>query len=258
MHEYELLEKRWKRYKIKKFIKKLGAVGIVFAGAYLILSYSLSNHNTPTTKYSTKASTSSTSTPQPKSSPQMQKSALSQEISFLSSSISSSDSSYSCTSLAAPLLLPNLEFEKYLSAPTKPTKAIPRHPLKTQPKKASYTKSSSSTTPVQHKKLLHIQTQKSDIKTLQETFANHPNKNIALLIAQKFYELHKYPQALEWSIKANEFDKSDEKSWIIFAKSAYKMGDKRRALDALYAYLLHHPSPRAQALYLQMQKGTFQ
>ena len=255
MHEYELLEKRWKRYKFKKLIKKLGAVGIVFAGAYLILSYSLFNHNTPATiKHPAKTSTS---TPQPKSSPQIQKSSLAQEISSSISSslpISSSHSSHSCASSPAPLLLPNLEFEKYL---TTPTKAMVRHPRKTQPKKVSYTKASSSPIPTQHQKL-HIQAQRSDIKTLQETFANHPNKNIALLIAQKFYELHKYQQALQWSIKANEFDKSDEKSWIIFAKSAYKMGDKRRALEALYAYLLHHPSPRAQALYLQMQKGTFQ
>ncbi len=205
MHEYELLEKRWRKYKIKKAVQKIALIAIAATSIYLLYSlfpYPKGLHE----PYSVSPQTS--------------------------------------------LILPNLEFEKHLKPPSNHTlKALKQHPPQPNTSKSSLTK---------QRKKLHIQAQGSDIDSLQQAFEHHPSKNLALLIAQKYYDLGKYNQALEWSIKANEFDKSEERSWIIFAKSAYKIGDKRRAMDALRAYLLHHPNPNVQKLYLQMQKGTFQ
>ena len=145
------------------------------------------------------------------------------------------------------IILPNLDFEKHLKAPPTHPKPSPQKPPSTP--KAALAKAT--------KKRVQIQTQGSDIETLQRAYQRHPSKYMALLIAQRLYDDKNYKKALEWSIKANEFDKSEEKSWIIFAKSAYKLGDKRRAIEALRAYLRRHQSPSIQRLYLQMQKGAF-
>lgn len=200
MHEYELLEKRWKKYKIKKAAQKIALIAVVVASIYLL--YRLFSH--PKGPHQP-----------PSLSPQTN------------------------------LILPNFDFEKHLKAPSDHApRASKQHP----PATSSLAKKRDK---------LHIQAQGSDIDSLRQAFERHPGKNLALLIAQKYYDLGKYHKALEWSVKANEFDKSEERSWIIFAKSAYKIGDKRRAMDALRAYLRHHPSPIVKRLYLQMQKGTF-
>ncbi len=202
MHEYELLEKRWKKYKIKKAAQKIALIAVVAASIYLL--YRLFSH--------------------PKGP---------HEPSSLSPQTN--------------LILPNFDLEKHRKIFSTHSKMAPKKRLST------------SKTPLAKKRdKIRIQAQGSDIGSLQKAFIRHPSKNIALLIAQKYYDLGKYHEALEWSIKANEFDKSEEKSWIIFAKSAYKLGDKRRALNALRAYLRRYPSPSIQRLFVQMQKGSIQ
>jgi len=203
MHEYELLEKRWKRHKLKKSLQKVLILILLIAvlfSLYRFLPYSKNVH-----------------TPH-------------------------------LTSSQPNIILPNFDFEKNLKVPTPQTKVVTKKPP-IPPKTPLLSKA---------KKRVQIQTKGSDIQTLQKAYEYHPSKSLALLIAQKLYNGQNYKKALEWSIKANEFDKTEERSWIIFAKAAYKLGDKRRAIDALRAYLHHHQSPTVQKLYLQMQKGAFQ
>jgi hypothetical protein len=54
---------------------------------------------------------------------------------------------------------------------------------------------------------------------------------------------------------ANQSDPENEKSWIWFAKSKVKLGEKEDAITALKAYLKHNKSRAAQTLLNQINLG---
>lgn len=59
----------------------------------------------------------------------------------------------------------------------------------------------------------------------------------ALDIAQAYYDKKDYQNARKWALIANKQDSNNEKSWIMFAKSSYKLGLKEQAINSLNNYL---------------------
>ncbi|RUM67614.1 MAG: hypothetical protein DSZ06_00800 [Sulfurospirillum sp.] len=64
----------------------------------------------------------------------------------------------------------------------------------------------------------------------------------ALQVATKYFQKKDYKKALKWALIANEIDSTNDNSWILFAKSKVKLGQKDDAISALKAYLKEHHS----------------
>ncbi len=88
-----------------------------------------------------------------------------------------------------------------------------------------------------------IETKNADpIDTLAEKYAKNPDAQTALALSELLYKKGSYQKALKWAINANSIDPKNERSWIMFAKSSYKLGRKQDALNALDNFARTNPS----------------
>lgn len=114
-----------------------------------------------------------------------------------------------------------------------------------------------------NKPKIEIQTFDATIKRdnftkLEKQFDASKDIALALILAEEYYHTNRYKKALKWSLIANEINSNNERSWIIFAKSYAKMGQKQRALKALRAYLELHPkSNEIKKLTINIIKGEY-
>jgi len=71
---------------------------------------------------------------------------------------------------------------------------------------------------------------------------------IALKLSRLYYMKKDYKKSLKWSIIANELNDKDDGSWILFAKSKIKLGEKSLAKKALLTYNKVYHSKSVQEL----------
>ena len=67
----------------------------------------------------------------------------------------------------------------------------------------------------------------------------------------KYYEKHKYSKSLFWSKEANLLDHKAEGAWILYAKSEYAKGNKKRAIKILNLYRGNTKSSEADSLVMK-------
>jgi len=231
MHEYEILEQTWRKYRTKKRIKFAAIVGaLLFSGVgigYYWYSVNAKQKHMPAHTHKERNESQS---------------------------------------IAKNLLLPDLSFEKsaerYAKAVSK-TEAK-RSVQKVRQKSLQQPQSQNlsqpqvpSVSPSGAKLLKAVSHDKLDLSKLQQQFAKTNDIGIALIIAKEYYGRGNYKEASRWALKANNIDKNNEESWIIFAKSAYKMGKKRTAMNALKIYYKKSRSQRALKLLRKMAQGQF-
>ncbi|WP_434658379.1 tetratricopeptide repeat protein [Sulfurimonas sp. NW9] len=84
-------------------------------------------------------------------------------------------------------------------------------------------------------------------------FAQTPNYAVALVIARNYYKEGNYKKAIVWAKKANQLNKSDAQSWIIYAKSLYALHQDAKARQLLHIYLQYENSDAAQSLLKQWE-----
>lgn len=116
--------------------------------------------------------------------------------------------------------------------------------------------------------LIQIETQKPKISiesseiqnysSLKERFYETENIIFALMLAEEYYHNQDYKNALKWSIRANNLNSNNERSWIIFAKSLAKNGSSQKAINTLKAYLKTHPdSIEIASLIEKIRRGNY-
>ncbi len=230
MHEYEIVEKKWQRYHRKKIASRflLVFLGIAIASMLIYAIYTKSVKQTSTPKIE-----SQNTTAQSLSTPIHQKS---------------------------DILHPDLSFERNLGYIAKRLAHTNSHGAQTtnMHKKNDGNITNAIPTHTTHKIVAKTVTAtKLDIIALRKQFAQTKDIGIAIIIAQEYYRQKLYPLAIKWSLKANNIDKNNEDSWLIFAKSMYKMGKKETALNALRIYYKKSHSKKAAMLYRLMLKGKF-
>ena len=124
------------------------------------------------------------------------------------------------------------------------------------------TKSNNITKPttdkhISKKQIILISSQKLDrIDYYKEKYFNSGKIVYANLISQIFYNEAKYKKSLKWAIIANNIDSLNEKSWILFAKSKVKIGQKQDAINALEAYLRFNKSKKISLLLSNIKNGV--
>jgi tetratricopeptide (TPR) repeat protein len=68
------------------------------------------------------------------------------------------------------------------------------------------------------------------------SFTNLPSFETSIKLAEKYYKNGDYQNALKWAKNANIQNKNNPKSWILVAKSLYKLGKKYKAIEVLEIY----------------------
>jgi len=101
----------------------------------------------------------------------------------------------------------------------------------------------------------------SDMKDIQDVIARFKaNKNpaLSLFVARRYYDIGNYQQSYNYALITNELDSNIEDSWLIFAKSLYKLDQKDMAIKTLKTYLDESGSVKAKIVLDQMEKGAFE
>jgi len=106
------------------------------------------------------------------------------------------------------------------------------------------------------KGVIKIESQEiNSISYLKEKFDTTHNIVFALMLAEEYYLSKNYVESNKWALIANNLDAENEKSWIWFAKSKVKLGQKEDAILALKTYLKNTKSQAAQSLLNQITLG---
>jgi len=96
-----------------------------------------------------------------------------------------------------------------------------------------------------------------DLQDVINRFKKNKNPKLSLHIAKKYYSLGKFNKSYNYALITNQIDEEIEDSWIIFAKSLYKLGEKKMAIKTLNSYIKSSESIKASILLTNMRKGTF-
>ena len=116
--------------------------------------------------------------------------------------------------------------------------------------------------PIQKKQISTItimrQDTSKDIQNILHRFQEDKNPALSLFLAKKYYELGDYKKAFNYALITNQLNKEIEDSWLIFAKSLVKMGQKEKAIQVLQEYINKSHSTNAAVLLSDIESGEFQ
>ena len=97
-----------------------------------------------------------------------------------------------------------------------------------------------------------------DIQNILHRFKEDKNPALSLFLAKKYYELGNYEKASNYALITNQLNDEIEDSWLIFAKSLVKRGEKERAIQLLQKYINNSHSTNAAILLNDIKSGEFQ
>ena len=94
----------------------------------------------------------------------------------------------------------------------------------------------------------------SSYKAIEERFAESPDSDDSLFLARGYYKKKNYSKAAYWALQTNKIDGGIEESWLIFARSKAKIGQKNEALRVLSEYVKKSNSAEAMKLLNTLKK----
>ena len=97
----------------------------------------------------------------------------------------------------------------------------------------------------------------NDLKEVIKRFKKNKSPALSLFIAKRYYELGNYQKAYNYALTTNDINSEIEESWIIFAKSLVKLGQKEMAIKTLTTYSKEYDSTEAKILLEEIKKGSF-
>jgi len=162
-------------------------------------------------------------------------------------------------SLEPVIPIVDMENEKFYSSKRKVKKASVRRVV--HAKKATYltaselknTQGSRDTTKL--KKINLTSSSKNYIETMKLKFSKRKTARDALLLAKAFYRRGQYKASEKWALRANKLDSDNAESWIIFASSKAKMGQKNEAIKILFTYYQRSKSTKVRAVIDKIKIG---
>ncbi len=98
---------------------------------------------------------------------------------------------------------------------------------------------------------------KKELQALIKRFKKNNNPSLGVFIAKKYYEMGEYRKAYNYALITNQIDNTLEESWLIFTKSLVKLGHKDRAVKTLRAYIDVSHSSKASILLENILTGKF-
>lgn len=105
--------------------------------------------------------------------------------------------------------------------------------------------------------LINRNENKTDIEELQNRFKETSNANLGLYIAKYHYDRGNYAEAYNYALKTNAINSRIEESWLLFSKALVKLGRTEQAKKTLQLYVQQSDSDAAKALLNSIEKGAF-
>jgi hypothetical protein len=256
MHDtFESLQKRCKSYHQKRILKSIGfsALGAMVLGGTLWLVLASSSAPEPSSSLhvvvAPKAPEAADDVHTPKQSKPHATSSSVAPMTMASSSAMRKDVAYELK--VDEDYLSNYRAKKTpqaLVSDTLTPKTVPLKPAAVTPK--------TDKTPLhvnndESAKTVRMNTKRMDtLDSMLTQYTREPKYDLALKIAQFQYDIGDYPKASLWAKKANMIDKESDAAWIMYAKSEYARGNKRRAKEILQLYLANKRSQAAEVLLM--------
>lgn len=79
-----------------------------------------------------------------------------------------------------------------------------------------------------------------NISDLKRNFYQNPSYEKAMNLAARYYKNKDYEKSIFWSLKANDIDRKNSSSWILFAKAKQALGKDEEAKKALDTYVSYY------------------
>ncbi|MBT0857935.1 transformation system protein [Campylobacter coli] len=79
-----------------------------------------------------------------------------------------------------------------------------------------------------------------NISDLKRNFYQNSSYEKAINLAMRYYENKDYEKSIFWSLKANDIDRKNSSSWILFAKAKQALGKEEEAKQALDTYVSYY------------------
>ena len=98
---------------------------------------------------------------------------------------------------------------------------------------------------------------KRTIGSVEKNFSKSRSYYDSLYLARAYYKKGNYAKAQKWALITNDLNSKAEDSWLIFAKSKVKLGERREAEQILSAYIGKTNSTKARALLQKIKKNKF-
>ncbi|MGM0624056.1 MAG: hypothetical protein ACQESH_08585 [Campylobacterota bacterium] len=96
-----------------------------------------------------------------------------------------------------------------------------------------------------------------DIKDVARKFEQSGDLKYAKTLANYYYDEGNYNRSSKWAYTMNQLDPSDEEGWLLFAKSLHMLGKKEDSIKVLRSYLRHYDSQNARKLLKDIIQGEF-
>ncbi len=96
---------------------------------------------------------------------------------------------------------------------------------------------------------------KRKVEILKDRLEVSPNAATAIEVSELYYRTEDFKESLKWALNANDLDKENESSWLLFAKSSFKLGQKERAISALREYVQRSGSENAKSLLEKIENN---
>ncbi len=85
-------------------------------------------------------------------------------------------------------------------------------------------------------------------KEIEKRFTQSPNSDDSMFLSRMYYNKKNYHKSAYWSLETNKINGNIEESWLIFAKSKAKIGQKNEAIRVLSKYINKSDSLEAKRL----------
>ncbi|WP_459978013.1 CDC27 family protein [Nautilia lithotrophica] len=82
-----------------------------------------------------------------------------------------------------------------------------------------------------------------------------PSYATCITLAEKYYQEGNYKEALKWAKNANIQNNKNPESWILSAKSLYKLGKKEEALKVLKIYYNYRKDEKVKKLMGELNEN---
>jgi len=96
----------------------------------------------------------------------------------------------------------------------------------------------------------------SAYKDVAKRFYESHDTDDSLFLAKSYYSKGLYKKAEHWALETNKVNGNIEESWMIFAKSKVKLGNRNEAIRVLMSYVKRSNSKKAKGLLYKIKKGT--
>lgn len=256
MLDVHKLERRWIKYKVKKYLPYIVSVVLTFLFILVYVFWNFSTVN-PSDTNSTQAALVKTQ------SPSVNSSVIAEKTENMPTNLEPSMEfvhSFESTPTNEPLTPKPLMAKP---AGTQPSQQISNVPP--APKTIAMPEYTPPPNPIVPPKItakenvvtINKAESKLDIEELQERFKTTSNANLGLFIARYYYDKGNYHEAYNYALKTNSINNRIDESWIIFAKSLVKLGRSDHAKKTLQLYLQQSNSESARTLLESIDKGTF-